>query len=249
MVNIMVYYACYWLTHLSGGFNTDRLAKLDLSGVTSISLVNGQAHVESKPKEKNARFIGTLEELYEVCNGYYIKMFWETKGKKRVITGLYMKKKSQATENVPIFINLKKLSSLITNGSSFFELNMVSTSKNINDGDLISLADDTVAKIKVKGCQELELVMSQNTVLELSGDVVSGIASIEDQSRLIALDFKPDRSFCCQRVDKDSRVFFNSTNFSVEPNIDDNPIHFANQATDEICDEYIAHLRKERSKE
>ena len=61
MVNIMVYYACYWLTEISGGLNTDRLALIDLSEVTSIGLCNGQINVESKPKEKNARFIGTLE--------------------------------------------------------------------------------------------------------------------------------------------------------------------------------------------
>ncbi len=65
VVNGMVYYACYWLTDISGGFSTDRLSLIDLSGVKSISLFNGQVHVESKPKEKNTRFIGTLEELYE----------------------------------------------------------------------------------------------------------------------------------------------------------------------------------------
>ena len=51
VVNIMVYYACYWLTYISGGFNTDRLALIDLSEVTSIGLFNGQINIESKLKE------------------------------------------------------------------------------------------------------------------------------------------------------------------------------------------------------
>jgi|GEM_PF-5907774 len=78
MVNIMVYYACYWLTEISGGLNTDRLALIDLSKITSVSLFNGQINIESKPKEKNARFIGTLEELYEVCNTYYMQIVDKT---------------------------------------------------------------------------------------------------------------------------------------------------------------------------
>ncbi|WP_289048058.1 hypothetical protein [uncultured Psychrobacter sp.] len=93
VVNIIVYYACYWLTYLSGGLDTDRLALIDLSEVTSITLLNGQAIVESKSKEKNAIFIGTLEELYEVCDKYYIQMFWDSEGRKRVVTGLYIQKK------------------------------------------------------------------------------------------------------------------------------------------------------------
>lgn len=249
MVNIMVYYACYWLTHLSGGFNTDRLALLDLSAVTSISLVNVQAHVESKPKEKNARFIGTLEELYEICNSYYIGMFWNGKGKKRSITGLCITKKNPKLQNIPIFLNLKNLSNVITKDSCFVDLHMVSTSKNCNDEDLILLSDDTVAKIKVEGCQELELIMSQNAVLELSGDVVSGTASIEDQSRLIALDFTPKKRFNCSRAEEDSRIFCNSANFIVEQKINDNLINVANKAEEEIWDGYICYLREQRSKE
>lgn len=249
VVNIMVYYACYWLTHLSGGFNTDRLALLDLSGVTSISLVNVQAHVESKPKEKNARFIGTLEELYEICNSYYIRMFWNGKGKKRSITGLCITKKNPKLQNIPIFLNLKNLSNVITKDSCFVDLHMVSTSKNCNDEDLILLSDDTVAKIKVEGCQELELIMSQNAVLELSGDVVSGTASIEDQSRLIALDFTPKKRFNCNKAEEDSRIFCNSANFIVEQKINDNLINVANKAEEEIWDGYICYLRNQRSKE
>ena len=109
MVNIMVYYACYWLTFISGGLNTDRLALLDLSGVASIGLDSVQAHVESTPKEKNARFVGTLEGLYEVCNSYYIKMFWDGKGKKRGITSLHITKKNPELESTLVSLNLKKL--------------------------------------------------------------------------------------------------------------------------------------------
>ena len=112
MVNIMVYYACYWLTEISGGLNTDRLALIDLSEATSVNLFNGHIIVESKPKEKNARFIGTLEDLYEVCDNYYIQMFWGGKGKKRVVTGIYIKKKEPLTENIPVHINLKNYQAL-----------------------------------------------------------------------------------------------------------------------------------------
>ena len=249
VVNIMVYYTCYWLTDISGGFNTDRLSLIDLSGVNSIGLFNGQVHAVSKPKEKNAKFIGTLEELYEVCNTYYIQMFWHGLGKKRVITGIYIKKKEPLTENIPVHINLKKLSSVVTRGSCFVELSMTSTSKSVNDQDLLCLNDDTVAKIKVEGCHYLELVMSDNTALDLSGNVVNGHGSIEDQSRLIALDFKPNNSFSCYRLDDDSRAFFNSANFYVERKIDDAENVFANKAAEEFCDGYIGYLRKQRMEE
>ena len=249
MVNIMVYYACYWLTEISGGLNTDRLALIDLSGATSVNLFNGQISVESKPKEKNARFIGTLEELYEVCDNYYIQMFWGGTGKKRVVTGIYIKKKEPLTENIPVHINLKKLSSVVTRGSCFVELSMTSTSKSVNDQDLLCLNDDTVAKINVEGSHELELIMSENAVLDLSGNVVSGSAQIEDQSRLIALDFKTDEFFICHRLDEGSRVFANSANFHVDRRIDDDPFNFANKAADELCDEYIGYLRNQRMEE
>jgi len=249
MVNIMVYYACYWLTEISGGLNTDRLALIDLSGATSVNLFNGQISVESKPKEKNARFIGTLEELYEVCDNYYIQMFWGGTGKKRVVTGIYIKKKEPLTENIPVHINLKKLSSVVTRGSCFVELSMTSTSKSVNDQDLLCLTDDTVAKINVQGSHELELIMSENAVLDLSGNVVSGSAQIEDQSRLIALDFKTDEFFICHRLDEGSRVFANSANFHVDRRIDDDPFNFANKAADELCDEYIGYLRNQRMEE
>ena len=249
MVNIMVYYACYWLTEISGGLNTDRLALIDLSESTSVNLFNGQISVESKPKEKNARFIGTLEELYEVCDNYYIQMFWGGTGKKRVVTGIYIKKKEPLTENIPVHINLKKLSSVVTRGSCFVEISMISTSKSVNDQDLLCLTDDTVAKINVQGSHELELIMSENAVLDLSGNVVSGSARIEDQSRLIALDFTADNIFSCHRLDEDSRVFANSANFYVERQIDDAPSNFANKAADEFCDEHIGYLRKQRMEE
>lgn len=249
VVNIMVYYACYWLTYISGGFNTDRLALIDLSEVTSIGLFNGQINIESKLKEKNARLIGTLEELYEVCNTYYIQMFWNGTGKKRVITGIYIKKKEPLTENIPVHINLKKLSSVVTRGSCFVELSMTSTSKSVNDRDLLCLSDDTVAKINVAGSHELELIMSENAVLDLSGNVVSGSAQIEDQSRLIALDFTADNTFSCHRLDEGSRVFANNANFHVDRRIDDDPSNFANKAADELCDEYIGYLRNQRMEE
>jgi len=249
VVNIMVYYACYWLTEISGGLNTDRLALIDLSEVTSVSLFNGQINVESKPKEKNARFIGTLEELYEVCDTYYIQMFWQGLGKKRVITGIRIKKKEPLTENIPMHINLKKLSSLVTMGSSFVELNMASTSKSVNDQNLLCLNDDTVAKINVEGSHKIELLMSENAVLDLSGNVVSGSARIEDQSRLIALNFTADKIFTCHQLDEDSRVFANSANFYVERQIDDAPSNFANKAANEFSDEYIGYLRNQRMEE
>ena len=249
VVNIMVYYACYWLTEISGGFNTDRLALIDLSEVTSIGLFNGQVHAVSKPKEKNAKFIGTLEELYEICNSYYIKMLWGGTDKKRSITSLYITKKEPLAENAPIFINLKKLSSIVTRGSCFVELSMTSTSKSVNDQDLLCLTDDTVAKINVQGSHELELIMSENAVLDLSGNVLSGSAQIEDQSRLIALDFTADKFFTCHRLDKNSRVFANSANFHVDQQTDDDPSHFANKAAEEFCDGYIGYLRKQRMEE
>lgn len=249
VVNIMVYYACYWLTHISGGFNTDRLALIDLSEVTSVSLFNGQINVESKPKEKNARFIGTLEELYEVCDTYYIQMSWGGTDKKRSITSLYITKKEPLTENIPVHINLKKLSSVVTRGSCFVELSMRSTPKSFNDRDLLCLTDDTVAKINVEGSHKLELIMSENAVLDLSGNVVSGSARIEDQSRLIALDFTADNTFSCHRLDEGSRVFANSANFHVDRRIDDDPSNFANKAADELCDEYIGYLRNQHMEE
>lgn len=249
VVNIMVYYACYWLTEISGGLNTDRLALIDLSEVTSVSLFNGQINVESKPKEKNARFIGTLEELYEVCDTYYIQMFWQGLGKKRVITGIRIKKKEPLTENIPVHINLKKLSSLVTMGSSFVELNMASTSKSVNNQNLLCLNDDTVAKINVEGSHKIELLMSENAVLDLSGNVVSGSARIEDQSRLIALNFTANKIFTCHQLDEDSRVFANSANFYVERQIDDAPSNFANKAANEFSDEYIGYLRNQRMEE
>lgn len=249
VVNIMVYYACYWLTYLSGGLNTDRLALIDLSEVTSITLLNGQAILESKSKEKNARFIGTLEELYEVCDKYYIQMFWDGKGKKRVVTGLYIQKKASSTENIRVHINLKKLSSVLTKGSCFIELGMTSTSKSVNDQDLLCLTDDTVAKINVQGSHELELLMSENAILDLSGNIVSGSARMEDQSRLIALDFKTDSSFNCHELSEDSRIFANSINFSVYRRTNADPSNFANKAVDEYCEGHIAYLRKQRSKE
>lgn len=249
LVNIMVYYACYWLTEISGGLNTDRLALIDLSEVNSINLFKGQINVESKPKEKNARFIGTLEELYEVCDTYYIQMLWGGTGKKRVITGIYIKKKEPLTENIPVHINLKKLSSVVTRGSCFVELSMTSTSNSVNDQDLLCLTDDTVAKINVEGSHELELIMSENAVVDLSGNVVSGSAQIEDQSRLIAIDFKADSFFTFHRLDKDSRVFANSANFYVDRKIDDDPSNFANKAADEFTDEYVGYLRKQRMEE
>lgn len=249
LVNIMAYYACYWLTDISGGFNTNRLALLDLSGVTSISLDNVQTHIESTPKEKNARFVGTLEELYEVCNGYYIQMFWDGKGKKRGITSIHITKKNPELENTLVSLNLKKLSSFLTKGSCFVELGMTSTSKSLKDRDSLCLTDDTVAKINVEGCHELELVMSENAALNLSGNVVGGSAMIEDQSCLIALDFKPDRYFMCHRLEEGSRVFANSSNFHVERQIEDTPLSFANQAADEISDRHIAYLRKQRMEE
>ena len=67
---------------------------------------------------------------------------------------------------------------------------MTSTSKSVNDQDLLYLTDDTVAKVNVEGSHEIESLMSENAVLVLSGNVVSGSAQIEDQSRLIALDLK-----------------------------------------------------------
>lgn len=249
VVNGMVYYACYWLTDISGGFSTDRLSLIDLSGVKSISLFNGQVHVESKPKEKNTRFIGTLEELYGICNSYYIKMLWGGMGKKRGITGLRMKKKEPLAENVPIFISLKKLSSIVTRGSCFVEMHMISTSKSINEKDLICLTDDTVAKIKVEGSHELELVMSENAVLDLSGNVVGGNAEIEDQSRLIALDFNSNDDFDCYRLDDNARAFFNSENFYVERKIGENENVFANKVAEKVDEDYITYLRHQRMKE
>lgn len=245
VVNIMVYYACYWLTHISGGLNTDRLALIGLSEVTSISLFNVQMNVESKPKEKNARFIGTLEELYEVCDTYYIQMSWGGTGKKRVVTGIYIKKKEPLTENIPVHINFKKLSSLITRGSYFVELSMTSTSKSFNDQNLLCLTDDTVAKIRVEGSHKFELIMSENAVLDLSGNVVGGSAQISEQSRLIALDFKADKFFSCYRLDEGSRIFANSANFSVDRRIDDDPSNFANKAADEFSDEHMGYLRNQ----
>ena len=176
-------------------------------------------------------------------------MFWDSKGKKRVVTGLYIQKKASSTENIRVHINLKKLSSVVTRGSCFVELSMTSTSKSVNDRDLLCLSDDTVAKINVAGSHELELIMSENAVLDLSGNVVSGSAQIEDQSRLIALDFKTDEFFICHRLDEGSRVFANSANFHVDRRIDDDPSNFANKAADEFCDEYIGYLRKQRMEE
>ena len=167
---------CLWLTEISGGLNTDRLALIYLSEATSVNLFNGQVSVKSK--------------------------------------------------NVPVHINFKKLSSLVTSSSCFVELSMTSTSKSVNDQDLLYLIDDTVAKVNVEGSHEIESLMSENAVLVLSGNVVSGSAQIEDQSRLIALDFKTDNFFTCHQLDDDSRVF-------------------ANKVADECCDEHIGYLRKQ----
>jgi hypothetical protein len=246
VVNGMVYYACYWLTDINGGFNTERLSLIDLSGVNSISLFNGQVHVESKPKEKYARFIGTLEELYEICSSYYIKMFWGGMGKGRGITGLHITKKESLAENIPIFISLKKLSSIVTRGSCFVELHMKSASKSINESDLICLTEDTVAKIKVEGCHYLELIMSENAALDLSRNVVSGNGSIEDQSRLIATDFKPDSDFSCNRLDDNSRVFSNSENFYVERQIGEDESIFASKVAERLDEGYMTYLRHKR---
>ncbi|ALF58844.1 hypothetical protein [Psychrobacter urativorans] len=166
-----------------------------------------------------------------------------------MVTGIYIKKKEPLTENIPVHINLKKLSSIVTRGSCFVELSMTSTPKSFNDRDLLCLTDDTLAKINVEGSHELELIMSENAVLDLSGNVVSGSARIEDQSRLIALDFTTDNIFSCHRLDEDSRVFANSANFYVERQIDDAPSNFANKAADEFCDEHIGYLRKQRMEE
>ena len=111
------------------------------------------------------------------------------------------------------------------------------------------MTDDTVAKINVEGSHEIELLMSENAVLDLSGNVVSGSARIENQSRLIALDFKTDKFFTCHRLDEDSRVFANSANFHVDRRIDDDPSQFANKAADEFSDEYVGYLRKQRMEE
>ena len=96
------------------------------------------------------------------------------------------------------------------------------------------------------GAEELELIMSENAVLDLSGNVVSGSAQIEDQSRLIALDFTADNTFSCHRLDEGSRVVANNANFHVDRRIDDDPSNFANKAADELCDEYIGYLRNQR---
>lgn len=170
-------------------------------------------------------------------------------GKKRGITGLRMKKKEPLAENVPIFISLKKLSSIATRGSCFVEMHMISTSKSINEKDLICLTDDTVAKIKVEGSHELELVMSENAVLDLSGNVVGGNAEIEDQSRLIALDFNSNDGFDCYRLDDDARVFFNSENFYVERKIGENENIFANKVAEKLDEDYITYLRHQRMEE
>lgn len=51
--------------------------------------------------------------------------------------------------------------------------------------------------------------MSESATLDLSSNVVRGSGSglLEDQSRLIAADCKPNSSFNCNRLDDNSRTF------------------------------------------
>ena len=176
-------------------------------------------------------------------------MFWDDMGKKRGITGLHITKKESLAENIPIFISLKKLSSIVTRGSCFVELHMKSASKSINESDLICLTEDTVAKIKIEDCHYLELIMSGSTALDLSGNVVSGNGLIEDQSRLIAIDFKSDSDFSCNRLDDSSRVFSNSKNFYVERQIGEDESIFASKVAERLDEGYMTYLRHKRMEE
>lgn len=103
-----------------------------------------------------------------------------------------------------------------------------------------------MAKIKIEGCHYLELIMSGNAALDLSGNVLSGNGSIEDQSRLIAIDFKPDSGFSCNRLDNSSRVFSNSENFYVERQIGEDESIFASKVAERLNEGYINYLRHKR---
>ncbi|WP_201550484.1 hypothetical protein [Psychrobacter fjordensis] len=123
---------------------------------------------------------------------------------------------------------------------------MKSASKSINESDLICLTEDTMAKIKVEGCHYLELIMSESAALDLSGNVISGNGSIEDQSRLIAIDFKPDNGFSFNRLDDNSRVFSNSKNFYVERQIGEDESIFASKVAERLDEGYMTYLRHKR---
>lgn len=90
--------------------------------------------------------------------------------------------------------------------------------------------------------------MSESATLDLSSNVVRGSVSglLEDQSRLIAADCKPNSSFNCNRLDDNSRTFLNSANFYIERRISEDKSIYASKVTERVDEGYKTYLRHKR---
>lgn len=248
LVSCIFYYGCYWLTELTGGLNTDKLGLLDLSDVTWMSFSSAQVKVVSNPKEKKSCFAGEAEVLYEVCDNYYLRVFWKGKGEKRNISSINIRKKDIEAKNTPVWMNLKTLSSFLGQGSSFLDID-ITASKNPLDGrNLISLSDDTIANVKINKVHELEIMLDDSAILNLSGHCVGGHGLLYNQSRMVALGIKVDTGISIDSLNDDARLFTDAENIWVSSK-GDKDSSYANQSVEKLHPEYIAQLRQERSEE